>query len=87
MHMHGLKSMESEGKVNNNEVTLHDVAKGMVTYSSNANTDYLINLLGTDAINERAKSLGLTQHEEIYPIVSALLIPEHLKSDSMKMRN
>ena len=83
-HPAWLESMDSEGKINNNEVTLHDVAKGMVTYSSNANTDYLINLLGTDAINERAKSLGLTQHEEIYPIVSALLIPEYLKSESMK---
>jgi len=82
-HEEWLKTMESESKVVNNSVTLHDVAKGMVTYSSNANTDYLIDLLGIDAINERAKSLGLSHHEEVYPIVSALLIPEHLKSDSM----
>ena len=82
-HPAWLEWMDSEGEINNNEVTLHDVAKGMVTYSSNANTDYLIDLLGADAINERAKSLGLSQHEEVYPIGSALLIPEHLKSESM----
>ena len=82
-HENWLETMESEGKVESNKVTVHDVAKGMVTYSSNANTEYLINLLGVDAINERAKSLGLTQHEEVYPIVSALLIPKHLKSESM----
>lgn len=82
-HEEWLETMSSEGKVKNNEVTLHDVAKGMATYSSNANTDYLIDLLGIAAINERAKSLGLTQHEEVYPIVSALLIPEYLKSESM----
>ncbi|MEH6944291.1 serine hydrolase [Bacillus sp. JJ722] len=82
-HEEWLKTMDSERKVENNAVTLHDVAKGMVTYSSNANTDYLIDLLGLAAINERAKSLGLTQHEEVYPIVSALLIPEYLKSESM----
>jgi len=82
-HEEWLKTMESESKVKNNAVTLHDVAKGMVTYSSNANTDYLIDLLGLEAINERAISLGLTQHEEVYPIVSALLIPEYLKSESM----
>lgn len=82
-HVEWLKAMEGEGKVVENKVTLHDVAKGMVTYSSNANTDYLINLLGADAINERAISLGLTRHEEVYPIVGALLIPEYWKSESM----
>ena len=82
-HEEWLEAMDSEEKVRDNEVTLHDVAKGMATYSSNANTDYLIDLLGIVAINERAKSLGLTQHEEVYPIVSALLIPDYLESESM----
>jgi len=82
-HENWLKTMDADGKVKNNEVTLHDVAKGMVTYSSNANTDYLINLLGISAINERAKILGLTQHEEVYPIVGALLIPNEINSASM----
>ncbi|MEK5067897.1 serine hydrolase [Sporosarcina sp. FSL K6-1508] len=82
-HKEWLKSMHSEGKVENNNVKLHDVAKGMATYSSNANTDYLIDLLGISAINKRAKDFGLTQHEAVYPIVSALLIPEHIKSESM----
>ncbi|MCG7345602.1 class A beta-lactamase-related serine hydrolase [Sporosarcina sp. ACRSL] len=86
-HVEWLKAMESEGKVVENKVTLHDVAKGMVTYSSNVNTDYLIDLLGAASINERAKSLGLTEHEEVYPIVSALLIPEYLKSESSESMN
>lgn len=82
-HADWLKMIDSEGEVENNEVTLHDVAKGMITYSSNANTDYLIDLLGITAINERAKTLGLDQHEEVYPIVSALLIPKEINSESM----
>ncbi|MEG0259628.1 MAG: serine hydrolase [Lysinibacillus sp.] len=82
-HEEWLKTMNSEGKVKNNEVTLHDVAKGMITYSSNANTDFIIDVLGTANINERAKSLGLTQHEEIYPIVSALLISKRTENKSM----
>lgn len=82
-HEEWLKTMNSEGKVKNNEIPLHDVAKGMITYSSNANTDYLIDVLGIADINERAKSLGLIQHEEVYPIVSALLIPNHIESASM----
>ncbi|MER2091025.1 MAG: serine hydrolase, partial [Sporosarcina sp.] len=82
-HEEWLKSMRKASKVNNEEVTLHDVAKGMATYSSNANTDYLIDLLGVPAINERAKALELTQHEDVHPIVSALLIPDHIKGESM----
>lgn len=82
-HENWLTAMVSEGKVKSNEVTLHDVAKGMITYSSNANTDYLIDVLGIANINERAKSLALTQHEEVYPIVSALLIPKHIETASM----
>lgn len=80
-HEAWLKTMKDEGKIVNNEVTLHDVAKGMITYSSNANTDYLIHIVGIDSINERAKSLRLTEQEKVYPIVSALLIPDYFKQD------
>lgn len=80
-HETWLKTMEDEGKIVNNEITLHDVAKGMITYSSNANTDYLIHVLGIDSINEQAQSLGLTSHEEIYPLVGGLLIPDYLKNN------
>ncbi len=86
MHEAWLESMASEGKINNNTVALHDVAKGMIVYSSNANTDYIINLLGVAAINERAKALELTQHEEVYPIVSALLIPSQIRTEGMDDR-
>ncbi|MER2030730.1 MAG: serine hydrolase [Solibacillus sp.] len=82
-HEAWLEAMKQDGGIENNEVTLHDVAKGMITYSSNANTDYLINLLGIDAINKRRTDLGLTQHEDVYPIVSALMIPEYIKKDGM----
>lgn len=82
-HEAWLEIMTNEGKIKNNKVTLHDVAKGMIVYSSNTNTDYIIDLLGVSAMNERAKALGLTQHEEVYPIVSALLIPSHIKTGGM----
>lgn len=82
-HEAWLDALKQDGGIQNNKVTLHDVAKGMITYSSNANTDYLINLLGIDAINKRKTELGLTQHEEVYPIVSALLIPDAIQKDEM----
>ncbi|MGE7024023.1 serine hydrolase [Solibacillus cecembensis] len=83
-HEEWLKAMDSEGEVKNNVVTLHDVAKGMITFSSNANTDYLIHVLGIENINERARILGLTQHEKVYPIGSALLIPKTEENALMK---
>ena len=82
-HEAWLDAMKQDGGIQNNEVTLHDVAKGMITYSSNANTDYLINLLGVDAINKRKSELDLTQHEDVYPIVSALFIPDSIQKDGM----
>ncbi len=82
-HEAWLSTMKSEGKIKNHEVSLHDVAKGMITYSSNANTDYLINKLGIDSINARAAALGISQHEDVYPIVSALLIPGHIQKEDM----
>lgn len=82
-HEAWLNTMESDGKIQNNEVSLHDVAKGMITYSSNANTDYLIHLLGMESINSRIDQLDLQQHEDVYPIVSALFISEHIPQTGM----
>ena len=82
-HEAWLDELKRAGGIENNEVSLHDVAKGMITYSSNANTEYLINLLGIDAINKRKTALGLAQHEDVYPIVSAQFIPESLQKDGM----
>jgi D-alanyl-D-alanine carboxypeptidase len=83
-HEAWLDAMNGAGKVNNQEISLHDVAKGMITYSSNANTDYLMHLLGISNINERIELLGLTQHEPVYPLVSPLLIPETVETSDMK---
>lgn len=82
-HNEWLESIQEADKVSNNAVALHEVAKGMITYSSNANTDYLLHLLGIDSVNERIQSLGLTQHEPVYPLASSLLLPDYIGSDSM----
>lgn len=59
--------------------TLKEVVIGMMAYSSNANTDYLIKLLGSENINEVPARLELKQHSAIYPIVSALYVPNYIK--------
>ncbi|WP_313890796.1 serine hydrolase [Psychrobacillus sp.] len=61
-----------------NEVTLKEIAKGMMKYSSNACTDYIFYKLGKGKINEVIREYSLLEHTEIYPINSALLIPSYL---------
>jgi D-alanyl-D-alanine carboxypeptidase len=65
---------EEDGKV-----PLSEVAKGMVAFSSNANTHYLMNLLGESNINQVLAALNLKNHDPIYPITSAMAIPLYLK--------
>ena len=55
-------------------VALLDVAKGMIAFSSNANTEYLMDRLGLDALNARLQTLGLPNHDRLYPIVAALFL-------------
>src|SRR5699024_6579596 len=54
--------------------SLKEIARGMITYSSNANTEYLIDLLGAENINHRMEIENIEPHDDISPIVSALLV-------------
>lgn len=56
-------------------VTLEEVAQGMIRYSSNANTDYLIDLIGLDVINALPERLGMTHQTTIYPLGASLYFP------------
>ncbi|MEH7733831.1 serine hydrolase [Bacillus pumilus] len=60
--------------------TLLDVAKGMMQVSSNACTDYLIDRLGLDKINDRMKQAGLTEHDELMPLTPKLLWPSYVSN-------
>ncbi|TFE02370.1 serine hydrolase [Jeotgalibacillus salarius] len=62
-------------------VTLSQVAEGMMHYSSNANSDYLMHKLGLDRINAGLEETGLTDHEPIFPFVAALAVPYILTTE------
>lgn len=71
-------------KENNiDSVPLYEVANGMIAYSSNANTEYLIEVLGLQNINQVPKSLGILNHEPMYPTTSALYIPSQLMNEKL----
>lgn len=78
------KAIEQSGAAKNDAVPLEEVAKGMIQYSSNANTEYLIEKLGRDRLKQVLGELGLRHHEPIYPFVSSLLLPYEIMSSDYR---
>ncbi len=81
-HPAWIAAMKNEGLIKNGKLALIEVAKGMIRYSSNANTEYLFHKLGLEQINHLKDSLGYAGHTPLYPFVSALLVLQnHNKLD------
>ena len=72
--------------INNEAVKLIDVARGMIMFSSNANTEYLMDLLGINNVKNNIQLLRLKQHTAIYPIVASLFFyqnPRNKKEENI----
>lgn len=78
-HPGWLKSVNN--KISENQISIREIAKGMIKFSSNANTEWLLNKLGCDKVNSRLDSLAIGSHTEIYDIVSALFVGKELFPD------
>ena len=63
-----------KGKIVKNSISIREITKGMIVFSSNANTEWLSQKLGLQKINNRIDSLGIIDHTDIYYIVSALFV-------------
>lgn len=75
-HSSWLKSLKE--KIEDEKVSIREIAKGMIKFSSNANTEWLLNRLDIQKVNARIDSLGLKNHTRIYNIVSALFVGKEL---------
>ncbi len=73
-HPHWLAYERSVNHIKDDSVKLVDVARGMIIFSSNANTEYLMDLLGLDNIKSNIKLFGLKDHTAIFPVVSSLFL-------------
>jgi D-alanyl-D-alanine carboxypeptidase len=67
------------GHIQNDSARLIDVARGMIMFSSNANTEYLMDLLGFDNVKNNIQLFGLKQHTAIYPLVASLFMYQNPK--------
>ncbi len=65
--------------IKEDSIKLIDVARGMIMFSSNANTEYLMDLLGLDNVKNNIQLFGLQQHTAIYPLVSSLFVYQNPK--------
>ncbi len=67
-------------------VKLIDVARGMMMFSSNANAEYLLDLLGLDNVKNNVQLFGLTNHTAVFPLAASLMLyqnPRKLKESAI----
>ena len=79
-HPNWIRYEKTLNNIVHDSVRLIDVARGMIIFSSNANTEFLIDLLGIDNVNSNIKLLGLKNHSRIYPLVSSLFLYQNPKN-------
>ena len=73
-HEAWLEYARKTNAIQGDSVKLIDVARGMIIYSSNANTEYLMDILGFDAVKDNISLFKLKQHTAIYPLVGSLFM-------------
>ncbi len=78
-HVAWLAHEKSKGHIRNDSTQLINVARGMIIFSSNANTEFLMDLLGLDNVKNNIQLLGIQKHSAIYPIVSSLFMYQNPK--------
>ncbi|MFZ1528484.1 MAG: serine hydrolase [Ferruginibacter sp.] len=85
-HPAWLQFEKKQNHIVNDSIPLIDVARGMILFSSNANTEYLMDLLGMDNVKNNIQLLGLKKHTALYPVVASLFMyqnPKRLKEEKI----
>lgn len=59
-------------------ISLIEVARGMTMFNSNANTEYLMDLLGFDNVKNNHRLFELKNHTAMFPYVSSLFMFQNL---------
>jgi len=69
---------QEEKNIVNDSISLIEVARGMTMFNSNANTEYLMDLLGFDNVKNNHRLFELRNHTAMFPYVSSLFIFQNL---------
>ena len=73
-HPAWLEYAKNKKEIKGDSVKLIDVARGMTMFSSNANTDFLMDLLGFDNVKDNIILFKLKQHTAIYPLAGSMFL-------------
>ena len=73
-HPAWLEHAKSDNLIKDNKISLVEVARGMMMFSSNANTEYLMDLLGFDNVVNNLLLFNVKQHTAIFPLVGSLFL-------------
>ncbi|HMO61503.1 MAG TPA: serine hydrolase [Ferruginibacter sp.] len=85
-HPAWLQYEKQKNNIKNDSISLKNIARGMIIFSSNANTEYLLDLLGLDNTSSNTQLFGLKKHTALYPIVSSFFLyqnPHKAKEDKI----
>jgi D-alanyl-D-alanine carboxypeptidase len=85
-HPRWIEYEKKQQLITDEKVKLIDVARGMIMFSSNANTEYLMDLLGLDNVRNNLQLLRVKQHTAVYPLVASLFLyqnPRNKKEESI----
>lgn len=78
-HTSWLAYEKSKNHIKNDSIQLINVARGMMMFSSNANSEYLLDALGLDNVKNNIQLFGLKNHTAIFPLVASLFIYQNPK--------
>ena len=83
-HEKWLTSEKKLGDNKNDSVSLLNVARGMIQFSSNANTEYLMDILGIDNVKNNLQLMGITEHTPVQYLVASLFMYQNPKKKTEK---
>lgn len=86
-HPNWLEDAKARELVKNGQIALEEVAKGMIHYSSNANTTYLLDKLGIERVNDSLKELELTSHDKFSSYTASLYMRGYVEKELHEPEN
>lgn len=78
-HTNWLAYEKTKNHIKNDSIQLINIARGMTMFSSNANSEYLLDILGLDNVKNNIQLFGLKNHTAIFPLVASLFIYQNPK--------
>ena len=77
---------KTHNEIKDGSIKLVDIARGMIIFGCYTNADYLMDLLGFDAVKENIATFKLKQHTAVYPFAGSLFtyhIPKKSSEDKL----